>query len=194
MTVVIPDGASVEEIRTLRDYLLASGYPTAVAEGEDDPLADRAAAVVVFRGGVCDAPSEKTVVCDKNALALRADGASAEVERVRERIGEILELRAGVRYDCFSGKLYSEKNGVSVFLGKKLDLTEKERLIVRLFETASGSPFTARELVRFTSRDPGSAGDGAMRSLISDLNAKARGKTGFPLILNRRGEGYYFTK
>ena len=183
-----------QEIRTLRGSLRQTGYPAVIVPRDDRETLLFSLAVIVTEDGA--PPSfvdpERVVYADVSALASREPGvAVSETERIGERVGEVLEIKSGVRFGNFSSKLYVERNGVSVFLGETLPLTERERLVVRLLYLYPGRYLTARTVARACF--PDGVGDGAVRTAVYEINRRAKTLTGFPLIESKPISGYSFS-
>ena len=182
-----------KEIRVLRGSLLMLGYPAFYAAPTDREASSSALAAVVFDGGEIPpiADPERAVLADRSALASDAPGAAArESLRVKERIDEVLEIKSGVRFDNFVTKTYAERNGVSVFLGGRLPLTERDRLSVRLLSVYPGRSLPAGAIA--AACFPGPVSDGAVRTAVYGINKKAKTLTGFPLIKTKPNDGYSF--
>ncbi len=181
-----------KEIRVLRGSLLMLGYPAAAVSAADRETLSFSLAIVSFDPDVpYVADPERVIRSDRAALLSDAPGVSAaESLRVKERIDEVLEVKSGVRFAGFISKAYSERNGVSVFLGERIPLTERERLVVRLLSVYPGRFITAQTVAAFCFPDPVS--DGAARTVVYEINKKAKSLTGFPLIKTKPNEGYSF--
>ena len=183
-----------KEIRVLRGFLRQSGYPAAAVPPDDQKTLSPALAVVVTEEG--DAPSfidpERLVFADGAALASNDPGVViSEEQRVRERIEEVFEIKNGVRFESFYSNLYSESCGVSVFLGKTLPLTERERLVVRLLSLYPGRFLPALRIARACF--PDEVGCGAVRTAVYEINRRAKASAGFPLIDSKPNLGYSFS-
>ncbi len=181
-----------KEIRALRGSLLMLGYPAAAVSASDSEALSSSLVVVSFdRGAPSFSDPERVVSADGMALASDEPGvAAAESLRIRERIDEVLEIKSGVRFDNFLSKCYAERNGVSVFLGERIPLTERERLVVRLLSVYPDRSIAAGTIALFCFPDPVS--DGAARTAVYEINKKAKNLTGFPLIKTKPNEGYSF--
>ncbi len=168
-----------ETADVLHDLLLESGRPSIVVT-DRETCSYRVDCAVRWLGtpaGKTVFPGldpERIVIADPDAVTSREPGvAIAEAERVRERIDEVLEIKSGVRYDCFSRAGYVERNGVSYFLGRALRLTDKQRLIVRLLEIERDAILDAQTVARccWSSVGTGAIRPGAVRTAISEINA-----------------------
>ena len=181
-----------QEIRTLRGSLRQTGYPAVIVPRDDrETLLFSLAVIVTEDGEPPFVDPERVVYADVSALASREPGAAvSETERIGERVGEVLEIKSGVRFGNFSSKLYVERNGVSVFLGQTLPLTVRERLIVRLLSAYPGVFLTARRIA--LACFPDGVGDGAVRTAVYEINRRAKTLTGFPLIESKPISGYSF--
>ena len=190
--IAIIGNSDRKEIRVLRGSLLILGYPAAAVTMSDRETLSSSLAVVSFDRSVPPfVDSERTAFADPAALASDEPGvASCETLRIKDRAEEVVEIKNGVRFDNFASKCYAERNDVSVFLGERIPLTERERLVVRLLSVYPGRYLAARTIAAFCFSDPVS--DGAARSTVYEINKKAKNLTGFPLIKTKPKEGYSF--
>ncbi|MBR7033076.1 MAG: helix-turn-helix domain-containing protein [Clostridia bacterium] len=181
-----------KEIRILRGSLLHSGYPVFSSLGGGDERSSASLAVIVFDRRVPPGVDpERVVLADASALSSDLPGTALfECERVRSRVEEVIEIKNGIRFENFSSKLYAERNGISVFLGETLPLTEREKLIVRLLSVYPSRFLTVREIA--DACYPDHVGDSAVRTAVYEINKRAKELTGFPLIAAKPNAGYSF--
>ena len=182
-----------KEIRVLRGSLLMLGYPAFYAGLSDREKLSDALVAVVFDGSAVPPfiDPERAVLADPGALSSDAPGvASGESLRIKERIDEVIEIKNGVRFDNFISRCCAERNGVFVFLGERIPLTERERIVVRLLSVYPGRFLKAGRITDSCFPEPVS--DGAVRTAVYEINRKTKELTGFSLIITKPNEGYSF--
>ena len=184
----------------LRAVLLGAGFPAFITSPGETESARRADCIVTdgdcpSADPFCSDP-ERVIFSDGGAIVSREPGrAPSEIGRITERIVEVLEIKSGVVYGNYSRGAYVERDGVSVYIGRVIPLTERERLIARLLTTHPGGFFSAETVAAccFPAYEKGRVPTGAVRTAVSSINASTKALTGFPLIVSRPREGYSFT-